>query len=57
VGRLCLASNSGMLHPDSRGQSYPNVAGHHPAGRLPCVGDPPPEALQTAEACPDMFPL
>jgi hypothetical protein len=36
------------------GQSYPNKAGHHPAGRLPWVGDPPPEALQTAEACPDM---
>jgi hypothetical protein len=29
VGRLCPASDSGMLHPDSRGQSYPNVAGHH----------------------------
>jgi hypothetical protein len=46
VGRLCLASDSGMLHPDSRGQSYPNVAGHHPTGRLLWVGDPPPEALQ-----------
>jgi hypothetical protein len=44
----------GMLHPDSHGQSYPNVAGHHPAGRLPWVGDPSLEALQTAEACPDM---
>jgi hypothetical protein len=57
VGRLCLASDSGMLHPDSRGQSYSNVAGHHPAGRLPWAGDPPPEALKTAEACPDTFPL
>jgi hypothetical protein len=38
VGHLCLASNSGMLHPDTRGQSYPNVAGRHPAGRLPWVG-------------------
>jgi hypothetical protein len=53
VGRLCLASDSEMLHPDSCGYSYPNVVGHHPAGRLPWVGDPPPEALQTAEACPD----
>jgi hypothetical protein len=25
------ASDSGMLHPDSRGQSYRNVAGHKPA--------------------------
>jgi hypothetical protein len=33
------------------------VAGHHPAGRLPWVGDPPPEALKTAEACPDTSEL
>jgi hypothetical protein len=49
VGHLFLASDSGMLHPDSCGQSHPNVAGHNPAGRLLWVGDPPPEALQTAE--------
>jgi hypothetical protein len=30
-GSSRLASDSGMLHPDSRGQSYPNVAGRHPA--------------------------
>jgi hypothetical protein len=57
VACLCLASDSGVLHPDSRGQSYPNVAGHHPAGRLLWVGNPPPEALQTAEACPDTSEL
>jgi hypothetical protein len=44
---LCLDSDSGILHPDSREQSYPNVAGHHPAGRVPWVGDRPLKALQT----------
>jgi hypothetical protein len=34
MGRLCLASDSGMLHSDSRGQSYGSVTGAPSAGRF-----------------------